>query len=102
MNRKLIALSGFVAAVALAVPAFAEDSVNVVLAGKSPSAAYAAIAKAARAVCRTPAGMDIYNVYSVAECQKATVTSTIAKVGSPALSQYAASREALRLQLASN
>ena len=83
-------------------PALADESVSVPLAGKSPAAAYAAIARAARAVCRTPAGMDIYNIYSVADCEKATMAATIAKVADPALTQYFINREVMLVQVASN
>ena len=101
MIRTLIALSALSVTAALAAPAFAEESIKVDITGKAPAAQYATIARAARAVCRPPAGMDIYNIYSTSDCLKTTIAAAIEKTGDAALSQYAANREAF-LTLASN
>jgi hypothetical protein len=108
MIRTLTALSAVVALSALVSPAFASESVRIDLAGKPTAAVYNEITTAARAVCRSEAfatshalGLGVsLSSDTAAQCVKATVAATIAKVSSPALTQYASSPEA-RLQLAS-
>jgi hypothetical protein len=101
MNPKLICLSAFAAAVALAAPAFAEDSVRVEVIHKSPAEAYVAIVTAARSVCRGIIPGDPHGLYTSEDCVQSAVDAAVAQAKIPALTQYA--NGAVRdLHLASN
>ncbi|HTK36246.1 MAG TPA: hypothetical protein VL358_13300 [Caulobacteraceae bacterium] len=101
MNRKLMSLSALAAAVVLAAPALAEDSVRVPVVGKSPAEAYAAIVAAARSVCRGIVPGDPHGLYVSEACVQASVDAAITQAKIPALTQYA--KGAVRdLHLASN
>ena len=102
IRTTLMALTALAATAALTAPASAEQSMTVKLAGKSTAASYVAIVKAARAVCKPDTGAEIYSIFVADDCVKTTISAALDKVADPALSQYAANREALALTLASN
>ena len=95
MIRTLAALS-ILAAAAVAAPASAE-SLTVSLTGKSTAERFAAIHAAAQKVCVFP--NDPFRQVD-GECVFDTVHNTLAKIGDPALLQYA--RSVNYTKLASN
>jgi hypothetical protein len=92
----VLAMAGALAS----APAFAEGSVSVPVAGKSPAEAYAAIVTAAQAVCRGLEPGDPHGLFKTGACVRGAVDAAIQEAKSPALTQYAAG--ASYLHLASN
>lgn len=81
---------------AAAAPAQAEEvALHLKLTGKSPAEAYRSIERAARAVCRGDQADAIYVIYGDRDCVKNTIATTLQKINSPALNQYAVEREAI-------
>ena len=85
-----------------AAPALADEPVTLKLAGMSTSTSYAAVVKAAHKVCRPDHGSEIYVIFMADDCVKQTIDATVAKIGDPALVQYAADRETTLLSVAAN
>ena len=92
MMRTLTALTVLAASAALVGTASAEETTTVNLVGLAPAAAYAKIETAAKAVCM-PDSYRIYSVYLSSACVAETVEATLAKISSPALTQYVQARK---------
>ena len=91
MKRTLTALTVLAASATLAGTASAEE-MKINIAGLSPAAAYAKIESAAKTVCM-PTSYNVYSVYLSSACVTETVEATLAKIASPALTQYVAARK---------
>lgn len=83
------------AALLVAAPASAQ-SMRVSVAGKSPTQLHADITKAAVKVCRSASLGASFPRELYADCYKATVEKTVAKLGDPALANIAGLKLAQR------
>jgi len=74
-----------VAAILVAGPAAAAESIHITTAGKSPAQVKAEIQKAAIKLCDAEIGASLLSYYMQAPCVKATVKAAVAQSSDPAL-----------------
>lgn len=87
---RIAALAAFAAALTLAAPACAEDSIHISTAGKTPEQIHAEVRKAANRLCRDEARDELYAVYVQSSCVAATTRAALNQSGDPALMKMAA------------
>ena len=85
-----IAALAAVAAITVAAPAWAEDSIHISTKGKTPEQIHAEVRKAANILCRDQNRDGLYSASVQSSCVAATMRAALEQSGNPDLMKMAA------------